>query len=183
MKYHKSSPAIMKEMARLLKNMAKASPEFSDKIAECGILDECLDILKNHPNECGAYALDIIDSCLKHSSNPKKVADALLKKGALDVLQNCLSKNISNSELAGSLVQTLNLLAQIQPDIARAIGEKKIYRNVLDAMKMHPENPKLAVNGCELLAVSILFISFYFIVLFYLLEMNQILRTYTYYLQ
>ncbi|ETO18151.1 hypothetical protein RFI_19137, partial [Reticulomyxa filosa] len=151
MKHHKSSPAIIKEMARLIKNIAKASPHFCDKIAECGILDECLDIIKTNPNECGVYALDMIDSCLKYSTQPKIAADGVIKKGALDALNDCLIKNIANSELSASLVQTINLLGQTQPAIVRDIGQIKLYKPVLDAMKIHPNNAKLAINGCELL--------------------------------
>ena len=69
MKHHSSNPAVMKEVARTLKNVAEASPEYAQKIIDDGLLEQCMNTLTSHPNECGVFVLDIMDSVLTSAAD------------------------------------------------------------------------------------------------------------------
>merc|ERR550539_1097247 len=96
MKHHSNNPAVMKETARTLKNVAEANPQFAQQIIDEGLLEQCMTTLSQHPNETGVFALDIMDSVLKSAADPKAVAQRIVKKGGLKYLENALKKFPNN---------------------------------------------------------------------------------------
>merc|ERR1719295_1607454 len=151
MKHHSNNPAVMKETARTLKNVAEANPQFAQQIIDEGLLEQCMETLEKHPNECGTFALDIMDSVLKSASDPKAVAGRIVKNGGLKVLENALKKFPNNPDLCHSIVRHMNNLMKADPSITKMLGDRAVWGPVLDAMKAHPEHGQLAIEGTEAL--------------------------------
>jgi len=151
MKHHSSNPAVMKEVARTLKNIASASPEYADMIAREGLLESCLNACASHPNECGTFAIEVMDSVLKNSSDPRSVAQRVVKNGGLQILESTLKKYPNNPDLNEKIVGHLNNLMAADPSITQQLGQRQIWRPILDAMKAHPEHGGLAIQGTDAL--------------------------------
>merc|ERR1719295_1081754 len=141
----------MKEVARTLKNVAEASPEYAQKIIDDGLLEQCMNTLTSHPNECGVFALDIMDSVLTSAADPRAVAQRIVKNGGLKVLEDALKKYPNNPDLCESIVRHMNALMAADPSITRQLGDRAIWQPILDAMKAHPEHGQLAIQGTEAL--------------------------------
>eukprot|EP01083_Nonionella_stella_P080781 222104_1 len=150
MKHHSGNPA-MKEVSRTLKNVAEAGPHNAEKIVNDGMLEQCMNTLTSHPNECGVFALDIMDSVLKSSDNPKAVAQRIVKNGGLKVLESALKKYPNNPDLCESIIKHMNALMAADPSITRQLGDRAIWQPILDAMKAHPEHGGLAIQGTDAL--------------------------------
>ena len=153
MKHHSSNPAVMKEVARTLKNVAEADPAFAAKIVNDGLLEQCMNTLTSHPNECGTFALDLMDSVLKSSANPRAVAQRIVKNGGLKVLESALKKYPNNPDLCHGIVRHMNALMAADPSITKQLGDRGIWQPILDSMKAHPEHGQLAIQGTEALQV------------------------------
>eukprot|EP01084_Bolivina_argentea_P306809 530233_1 len=151
MKHHSGNPAVMKEVARTLTNVAEASPAFAQKVIDAGLLEQCMNTLTSNPNECGTFALDIMDSVLKSAANPRAVAQRIVKNGGLKVLESALKKYPNNPDLCASIVTHMNNLMKADPSITRQLGDRAIWQPILDSMKAHPEHGKLAIAGTEAL--------------------------------
>lgn len=153
MKHHSNNPAVMKETARTLKNVAEANPQFAQQIIDEGLLEQCMQTLDKHPNECGTFALDILDSVLKSATDPKAVAQRIVKNGGLKVLESALKKYPNNPDLCHSIVKHMNNLMAADPSITKMLGDREIWQPVLAAMKAHPEHGQLAIQGTQALQV------------------------------
>jgi len=151
MKHHSSNPAVMKEVARTLKNVAEASPEYAQKIIDDGLLEQCMNTLTSHPNECGVFALDIMDSVLKSAPDPRATAQRIVQNGGLKVLEDALKKYPNNPDLCEKIVKQMNALMAADPSITRQLGDRNIWQPILDAMKAHPEHGGLAIQGTQAL--------------------------------
>jgi len=151
MKHHSSNPAVMKEVSRTLKNVAEASPEYADKMVSDGVVESCLNTLASHPNECGTFALDVMDSVLKSATNPRETAQRIVKNGGLKVLESALKKYPNNPDLCEKIVKHMNALMAADPSITRQLGDRQIWEPILNAMKAHPEHGGLAIQGTEAL--------------------------------
>ncbi len=103
MKHHSGNPAVIKEVARTLKNVAEA-----EKIVNDDMLEQCMNTLTSHTNECGVFALDIMDSVLKSSNNPKAAAQRIVKNDGLKVVESALKKYPNNSDLCESIIKHMN---------------------------------------------------------------------------
>ena len=156
MKHHSGNPAVMKEVSRTLKNVAEASPAYAQKLIDEGLLEQCMNTLTSHLNACGIFALHIMDSLLKSSKNPQAVAQCIVKKGLLKVLESALKKYPNNPDLCSSIVKHMNNLMSADPSITRQLGDRAIWQPILDAMKAHPEHGQLAIQGTEALQVCTL---------------------------
>ena len=153
MKHHSSNPAVMKEVSRTLKNVAEANPAFAQKIIDDGMLEQCMNTLTSHPNECGVFALDIMDSVLKSAENPRAVAQRIVKNGGLKTLESALKKYPNNPDLCEKIVGHMNMLMAADSSITQKLGERQVWAPILDAMKAHPEHGQLAIQGTEALQV------------------------------
>eukprot|EP01084_Bolivina_argentea_P226402 382452_1 len=151
MKHHSSNPAVMKEVSRTLKNVAEADPNFAEKIINDGLLEQCMSTLTQHPNECGTFALDIMDSVLSSADNPQAVARRIVQNGGLKVLESALKKYPNNPDLCHSIIRHMNKLMAADPSITRQLGDRQIWAPILNAMKAHPEHGQLAIQGTDAL--------------------------------
>ena len=153
---HKSNPAVMKEASRMVKNLAKSSPENAKKLADEGVLDECVNVLKQNPDECGEFVLNSMDAILKSSDNPKKIAKKIVKLGGIDALENALKKYPNNPDLAAAVVKHMNNLMDADPKLAAEFAKRKMWNPILKSMQMNPNHGPLAINGCKALQVYII---------------------------
>ncbi|ETO29184.1 hypothetical protein RFI_07942 [Reticulomyxa filosa] len=146
MKHHKNNPAIMKDVARLLDCIAKSKPEHADLVLHSSIIDQCLATLRDFPNECGIYALDILDSILDGCSDPHQMVDILVDKNALPILCDALDEfGEENSKLAAAITKHLTKQAKWKPETMDWMGENELFLPILRAMREHPDNEELVV--------------------------------------
>eukprot|EP00486_Rosalina_sp_Unknown_P006062 CAMPEP_0201569574 /NCGR_PEP_ID=MMETSP0190_2-20130828/11335_1 /ASSEMBLY_ACC=CAM_ASM_000263 /TAXON_ID=37353 /ORGANISM="Rosalina sp." /LENGTH=1378 /DNA_ID=CAMNT_0047992041 /DNA_START=313 /DNA_END=4446 /DNA_ORIENTATION=+ len=151
MNRHSNNPAVMKEVARTLTNIAKSHPIHAKKIAESGLLQQCLKTLQSNPREVGTFAIQIMESVLKYSADPMNMTQQVIKNDGLLILENILKSHFNDSDLCSSVIQFMNTLMTINPTIAKQFGDKSIWNHVINSMKSNAKDGDVAVAGIKAL--------------------------------
>lgn len=158
-KNHSNNPAVMKEVAKTLTNIAKSNPIYAQQIAQSGLLQDCLKTLKSNPRQVGIFVIQIMESVLKHSADPFNITQELIKNDALFILENILKSNPKNAELCSSIIQFINSLMTINPIIAKQFGDKSVWNHIINVMKSNARDGNVAISGISALQVW-LFLSY-----------------------
>ena len=151
--HHSSNPAVMKEVARTLINIAQTNPIYAQKIVENDLLKQCMKTLKVNPNETGIFCIEIMDSVLKSSTDHIIISQQIIKNNGLQILENLLKTHCNDYDLCSSIIQFMNNLMSINPKMTKQFGNKSIWKYIMNAMKSNPQNYNLAINGIKALQV------------------------------
>jgi len=148
---HSNNPAVMKEVARTLTNISKSNPMYSQEIVELGLIKQCINALKSNPREVGIFAIQIMESVSKSSTDSLNVTQEIIKNDGLSILENILKSNLNDSELCSSIIKFINTLMTMNPNIAKQFGNISIWNHIINAMKYNAIDGDVAISGIKVL--------------------------------